>query len=63
MCQWAQDQIDEAILTFAKAEKQGGDIALKAKDKLEQLYKAIHNNTTIGIEKVYKKALETPDNF
>jgi tetratricopeptide (TPR) repeat protein len=63
MCQWAQDQIDEAILTFAKAEKQGGDIAPKAKEKLEQLYKAIHNNTTIGIEKVYRKALETPDNF
>jgi tetratricopeptide (TPR) repeat protein len=63
MCQWAQDQVDEAILTFAKAEKQGGDIAPKAKEKLEQLYKAIHNNTTIGIEKVYRKAQETPDNF
>lgn len=63
MCQWAQKKVEEAILTFAKAEQQGGDIAPKAKDKLEQLYKALHNNTTIGIEKVYRRAKETPDNF
>jgi tetratricopeptide (TPR) repeat protein len=63
MCLWAQDQVDDAILTFAKAEKQGGDYAPKAKEKLEFLYKQIHNGMTIGIEKVYRKAQETPDNF
>jgi len=63
MCQWAQDQADEAMISFAKAEKQGGDFAPKAKEKLEFLYKKIHNDTTIGINKIYKKAEETPDNF
>jgi tetratricopeptide (TPR) repeat protein len=63
MCQWAEDQVDDAIVTFAKAEKQGGDYAPKAKEKLELLYKKLHNDTTIGINKVYKKAEETPDNF
>jgi tetratricopeptide (TPR) repeat protein len=66
MCQWAQDQqdqIDEAILSFAKAEIQGGNYAPKAKEKLEFLYKKIHNGMTIGIDKVYRKAKETPDNF
>ncbi|MBN1569263.1 MAG: hypothetical protein JXA73_15560 [Acidobacteria bacterium] len=60
MCQWKQDKIDDAILSFARAELQGGDIAPQAKEKLEQLYKAIHNDTTIGIEKVYRKAKENP---
>ena len=55
MCQWKQDQIEDAILSFARAELQGGDIAPQAKDKVEQLYKALHNNTTIGIDKVYRK--------
>jgi hypothetical protein len=56
MCQWKQDQIEEAMLSFARAELQGGEIAPQAKEKVEQLYKALHNNTTIGIEKIYKKA-------
>jgi hypothetical protein len=60
MCQWKQDQIEDAILSFARAELQGGDIAGQAKEKVEQLYKALHNNTTIGIEKVYRKAKEEP---
>lgn len=55
MIQWKQDQIEEAIYSFARAEKQGGDIAPQAKEKVEQLYKALHNDTTIGIEKVYRK--------
>ena len=45
---------------FARAEKQGGDLAGQAKEKVEQLYKALHNNTLIGIEKVYRKANEEP---
>jgi hypothetical protein len=60
MCQWKQDQIEDAILSFARAELQGGDIAPQAKDKVEQLYKALHNNTTIGIDKIYRKAKEEP---
>ncbi len=58
MCQWKQDQIEDAILSFACAELQGGDIAPQAKEKVEQLYKALHNDTTIGIDKVYRKAKE-----
>jgi tetratricopeptide (TPR) repeat protein len=58
MCQWKQDQIEEATLSFARAELQGGDIAPQAKEKVEQLYKALHNNTTIGIEKIYRRAKE-----
>ena len=61
MCQWKQDQIDDAILSFARAELQGGDIAPQAKEKVEQLYKALHNNTTVGIDKVYRKAKEEPE--
>jgi len=61
MSQWKQDLIDDAILSFARAELQGGDIAPQAKDKVEQLYKALHNNTTVGIDKVYRKAKENPD--
>ncbi len=60
MSQWKQDKIDDAILSFARAELQGGAIAAQAKDKVEQLYKALHNNTTVGIEKVYRKAKEEP---
>ena len=60
MCQWKLDKIEDAILSFARSELQGGDIAAQAKDKLEQLYKAIHNDTTIGIDKIYRKAKETP---
>lgn len=63
MCEWAQGKVEEAIITFAKAELMGGDIAPKAKEKVEQLYKALHNDTTIGIDKVYRKAKEQPDNF
>jgi len=58
MCQWKQDLIEEAMLSFARAELQGGDIAAQAKEKVEQLYKALHNNTTIGIDKLYRKARE-----
>lgn len=53
------DKIDDAMIYLAKAELQGGkDIAPKAKENLETLYKAIHNNTLIGIEKIYRKAKE-----
>jgi hypothetical protein len=60
MNQWKQDKIEDAILSFARAELQGGEIAPQAKEKVEQLYKALHNNTTVGIDKIYKKAKEEP---
>ncbi|MDM7998219.1 MAG: hypothetical protein QUT30_21320 [Acidobacteriota bacterium] len=60
MSQWKQDKIDDAILSFARAELQGGAIASQAKEKVEQLYKALHNDTTVGIDKVYRKAKEEP---
>ena len=60
-CQENLKQIDEAILSYAKAETVGGedpDTAKKSKARLEVLYKALHNNTIIGIDKVYRKAKE-----
>jgi tetratricopeptide (TPR) repeat protein len=58
LCQRNLEQIDEAMVSLAMAEQQGGEVAPKAKEYLEQLYKALHNNTTIGIEKIYRKAKE-----
>ncbi len=58
MSLWKMDKVEDAMVYFARAELQGGEVAGQAKDKLEQLYKALHNNTTIGIHKVYRKARE-----
>jgi tetratricopeptide (TPR) repeat protein len=54
--------IEKAILFYARAELAGGDFADKAKARLELLYKALHNDTLIGIEKVYKKTQEPDEN-
>ncbi len=61
MCQWRIDEaanqdVDDAMLSFAICVKLGGDHAAEAKANLEKLYKAVHNNTLIGIEKIYAKA-------
>ena len=56
-CLRMQKNIDDAMLWYARAEQHGGEYAPKAKENLEQLYKALHNNTLIGIEKIYRKAL------
>ncbi len=55
-CQWKTGQIDAAMISFAAAELSKGDVSAKAKEYLEQLYKSIHNDTLIGIEKTYNKA-------
>ncbi len=55
-CQWKSDRVEEAIDSFAKAVVLKGDVSSQAKEYLEKLYKALHNNTTIGIEKVYTRA-------
>jgi hypothetical protein len=57
-CQWEQKEIDEAMLSFAKANILGGSFTTKAWESCEQLYKSIHNNTTVGIDKIKKKAKE-----
>jgi len=58
MSQWELQQIEEATLSFACAELVGGDIAAQAKEKLEKLYKEQHNDTIVGIDKIYRKAKE-----
>jgi tetratricopeptide (TPR) repeat protein len=53
-----QKEIDQAMHYYAMAELMGGADAPEAKERLELLYKALHNHTLIGIEKVYKRAKE-----
>lgn len=57
-CLENQQKVEEAMVEYAKAELQGGEVASKAKERLELLYKALHNDTTIGIDKKYKQAKE-----
>ncbi len=58
LCQRHLEKIDDAMISLAKADHIGGEAAPKAKDYLEKLYKALHNDTLIGIEKIYRKAKE-----
>jgi TolA-binding protein len=69
-CLWEQKKILNAKLAFAKAQQQGEgarasaedkSIAPKAKDRMEQLYKAMHNNTLVGIDRRYTRAQEMAD--
>jgi tetratricopeptide (TPR) repeat protein len=60
-CLRMQKNVDDAMIWYAKAEQNGGEFAPKAKENLEQLYKALHNNTLIGIEKIYRKAQSQTD--
>jgi tetratricopeptide (TPR) repeat protein len=53
-----QKDIEKAAQYYAMAELIGGSDAAKAKARLEVLYKALHNDTLIGIDKVYKRAKE-----
>ncbi len=55
---WKLDKVEDAISSFAKSVVLKGDTSPQAKEHLEKLYKAIHNNTLIGIEKVYRRAEE-----
>jgi tetratricopeptide (TPR) repeat protein len=58
LSQWKLGKVenDEAPLSFAKAYLLKGEFSEQAKEHLEKIYKAIHNNTTIGIDKLYKRA-------
>ncbi len=60
-CQWKTDKVEEAIDSFAKAVLLKGEVSPQAKEYLEKLYKALHNQTTIGIEKVYKRSQQELD--
>jgi tetratricopeptide (TPR) repeat protein len=53
-----QKDIERAALYYAMAELTNGEDASKAKARLEVLYKALHNDTLIGIDKVYRRAKE-----
>jgi len=61
VCLHKQNRVDEAMLWYARTEQQGGEFAAKAKDRLEEIYRALHNNTLIGAEKIYRKAKELPE--
>ncbi|MEJ2112089.1 MAG: hypothetical protein P8Z37_19725, partial [Acidobacteriota bacterium] len=55
-CYWKLGDPEKAHDYFAAAEILGGNITAQAKEHKEQLYKALHNDTLIGIEKVHKRA-------
>jgi tetratricopeptide (TPR) repeat protein len=56
MSQWKLQQVEDAILSFAKADLMKGELQAKAKKYCEDLYRDTHNGNTTGIEKTYKKA-------
>ena len=56
LCQRNQNKIDEALLSYAKAELHGGEVAAKAKTQLEELYRVLHNGNLTGIEKIRTRA-------
>ncbi len=63
-CQERLGQVDDAMLSYAKAATVGGELvetatATKAKERLEWLYRVLYNNTLFGIDKVYRKAKES----
>jgi hypothetical protein len=60
LSQWKLSKIenDEAPLAFAKAVILKGEVADQAKEHLEKIYKAIHNNSLVGVEKIYDRAKE-----
>jgi tetratricopeptide (TPR) repeat protein len=53
---WSLNKVEEAIDSFARCVVLEGEMNDQAKEHLEGLYKRLHNQTTIGIEKVYRKA-------
>jgi hypothetical protein len=52
-------EIEEANVYTAMAELMDGEIATEAKARLETLYKALHNNTPIGINQGLPKSRRT----
>jgi len=69
-CLWEQKKVMNAMFAFAKAQQVGESaqasaedksIAPKAKDRMEQLYKAMQNNTLVGIDRRYDRARKMSD--
>jgi tetratricopeptide (TPR) repeat protein len=56
MCKWKEGDQEGAVPYFAKATVLNQAISPKAKEYLEQLYKARHNNTLDGLDQVLAKA-------
>ena len=56
LCFDNKKNIEEAMLYYAAAELMDRNAAPEAKVRLEVLYKALHNGTLIGIDKIYSKA-------
>lgn len=56
---WSLGKVEpDALVSFAKAELLKGEAASQAKEHLEKLYRANHNDTLVGVEKIYKTARE-----
>jgi tetratricopeptide (TPR) repeat protein len=53
---WNLKKVEEAIDSFARCVVLEGEMGNQAKEHLENLYKPLHNQSTVGIEKVYRKA-------
>jgi len=69
-CLWEQKKILNARMAFAKAQLFGESaqagaedktIAPRAKERMEQLHRALHNDTLTGIQNRYKQAQEMSD--
>jgi hypothetical protein len=56
MSQWQQASVEDAEMSFAKAELLKGEYQARAKTNLEKLYRETHNGNLTGIEKKYKTA-------
>lgn len=67
-CHWglSEGRTEIVVLAhdfFAAAELFGGELTQKAKEYKEQLYKPLHYNSLVGIEKVHKRAQEILDRY
>ena len=62
-CYWRLGDPETAHDYFAAAELLGGTMTEKAKEYKEELYKTLHNDTLIGIEKVHKRAQTIIDSY
>ena len=67
---WERKMVLNARLAFAKAQLLGESaqasaedksIAPRAKERMEQLHRALQNDTLVGIDRQYKRAQEMPD--
>jgi tetratricopeptide (TPR) repeat protein len=56
MCKWQTKNTDGAIDSFAKCVVLNGQLAKRAQQYLEQLYKASHKDTLDGLDQVLAKA-------